>query len=320
MLETPKTLIEATRYFSDEQTCINAVAMMRWEDGSPVCPRCTAAQGERNHYWLAIQRRWKCYACRKQFSVKVGTIFEDSPIGLDKWMVALWMLCNCKNGVSSYEIARDTGISQKSAWFVLQRLRLVLKTESPKLMGQGVKNAVEIDETFIGGKPKNMHVKRRMALGQADHKTAVMGMLTRDTREVRAKVIPNVRRDTLQAEILKNIDPWGTRIYTDQHIGYEGLDKTKFIHETVNHMQEYVRGKVHTQGIENFWSLLKRSLSGTYIAVEPYHLDRYLDEQCFRFNNRKNMNDSARFTKALSQVAGKRLTWKELTGKVPGSC
>jgi transposase-like protein len=147
-----------------------------------------------------------------------------------------------------------------------------------------------------------------------------MGMLTRDTREVRAKVIPNVRRDTLQAEILKNIDPWGTRIYTDQHIGYEGLDKTKFIHETVNHMQEYVRGKVHTQGIENFWSLLKRSLSGTYIAVEPYHLDRYLDEQCFRFNNRKNMNDSARFTKALSQVAGKRLTWKELTGKVPGSC
>jgi len=186
-------------------------------------------------------------------------------------------------------------------------------------MGQGRKNPVEVDETFIGGKPKNMHAKRRLALGQTDHKTAVMGMLARDTREVRAKVIPNVRRDTLQAEILKNVEPWGTRVYTDQHVGYQGLDAAKFVHETVNHMEEYVRGHVHTQGIENFWSLLKRSLSGTYVAVEPFHLDRYLDEQCFRFNNRKNMDDGARFSKALSQVAGKRLTWKELTGKVEGS-
>jgi transposase-like protein len=321
----PKTLVQAIRYFSDPQTCINAVALMRWEDGSPVCPYCAKAQdGKRNHYWLQSQKRWKCYGCRKQFSVKVGTIFEDSAIGLDKWMVALWMLCNCKNGVSSYEIARDLGITQKSAWFVLQRLRLVLKTENPPLMGRGIKNAVEIDETFVGGKFKNMHAKRRIALNvdneQSDNKTAVMGMLTRDTREVRAKVIPNVRRDTLQAEILKNIEPWGTRIYTDQHTGYEGLEKTRFIHETVNHMKEYVRGNVHTQGIENFWSLLKRSLSGTYVAVEPFHLDRYLDEQCFRYNNRNNMDDSARFTKALSQVAGKRLTWNELTGQAVGSC
>jgi len=229
------------------------------------------------------------------------------------------MLCNCKNGVSSYEIARDTGITQKSAWFVLQRLRLVLKIENPLPMGQGIKNAVEIDETYIGGKPKNMHAKRRMALGQNDHKTIVMGMLTRHTREVRAKVIPNTKRETLHSEIHNNIEPWGTRVYTDQHIGYEGLDKTRFIHETVNHMEEYVNGKIHTQGIENFWSLLKRSLSGTYVAVEPVHLDRYVDEQVWRYNNRKNMNDSARFTKALSQVAGKRLTWNELTGKVTGS-
>src|SRR5882757_9114662 len=188
-LPTPKTLTEAIRYYSDTQTCINAVALMRWEDGSPVCPRCNAAQGERNHYWLAKQKRWKCYSCRKQFSVKVGTIFEDSPLGLDIWLTALWMLCNCRNGVSSYEIARATGIAQKNAWFVLQRLRLVLKEIKPVMMGE-TGTPVELDETFIGGKPKNMHRSKRLARGDEDHKVIVMGMLDRGTRQVRAKVIP----------------------------------------------------------------------------------------------------------------------------------
>ena len=310
----PKTLTEAIRYYSNEQTCIDAVASLKWPDGKAVCPKCNTVEGERKHYWLDTQKRWKCYACRKQFSVKVGTPFEDSPLSLEVWLISLWMLCNCKNGVSSHEIARATGIAQKNAWFVLQRLRLVLKVEPQRTLGQSGK-PVEVDETFIGGRPKNMHMKRRLAIGTAsDHKSVVMGMLDRNSREVRAKVVPNAKRETLQNEILKNIVHVGT-VYTDGHVGYDHLNKLNYIHETVNHVNEYVRGNVHTQGIENFWGCLKRTLGGTYIAVEPFHLDRYVDEQVFRFNNRRKMDDGARFRKALTQLNGKRLTWAELTGK-----
>jgi transposase-like protein len=317
-MQMPTTLIEAIRYFSDAQTCINAVAYLRWEDGSPVCPKCRAAQGERNHYWLAAQKRWKCYACRKQFSVKVGTIFEDSPIGLDKWLTALWLLVNCKNGVSSYEVSRDLGISQKAAWFVLQRLRHVLKDTAVVPMN----GPVEADESFHGGKPKNMHRSRRLKLqlganGYAE-KTAVFGMLDRETRKVRAQVVPNIKRETLQKAILDRVG-FGSTVYTDGWLGYVGLDTKGFIHDTVNHVEEYVRGQVHTQAIENFWSLLKRGLNGTYVAVEPYHMDRYLDEAMFRFNHRINHTDSSRFVQALSQVVNRRLTYKELTGKEAGS-
>lgn len=314
---TPKTLIEAIRYYSDAQTCINSVAALRWQDGSPVCPKCNANQEKRNHYWLATQKRWKCYSCRKQFSVKVGTIFEDSPLGLDTWMIALWMLCNCRNGVSSYEIGRATGIAQKSAWFVLQRLRLVLKEIKPVMLG-ATGSPVEMDETFIGGKPKNMHrskrLKQRIGMNGYAEKTAVFGMLERGTRQVRATVIPNVKRETLQKKILEQVG-FGSTIYTDGWPGYDGLTAKDFVHETVNHMEEYVRGEVSTQAIENFWSCLKRTLNGTYVAVEPFHMERYLDEQMFRFNNRIGHTDGTRFQKALAQVGGKRLTWVELTGK-----
>jgi len=314
MTQFPKTLTQAIRYYSDEQTCIDAVAALRWADGKPVCPKCHTGEGERKHYWLDAQKRWKCYSCRKQFSVKVGTPFEDSPLSLDVWLIALWMLCNCKNGVSSYEIGRATGIAQKSAWFVLQRLRLVMKDARPVQIGLGADNPVEIDETYIGPKPKNMHKNK---LPQLARKTVVMGMLARGTRQVRAKVIPNAKREVLQKEILERVG-FGSTIYTDQHTGYMDLARQQFIHDTVNHAEEYVRGEVHTNSIENFWSLLKRNLAGTYVAVEPFHLDRYLDEQMFRFNNRLGMNDGDRFQKALSQVGGKRLTWAELTGKEAG--
>ena len=316
-MEAPKTLLEAIQYFSDEQVCIDTVAAMRWMDGVR-CGYCDADQP----YYLKTQKRWKCRKCRKQFSVKVNSIFEDSPISLKKWLPALWLIVNCKNGISSYELARDLGVTQKTAWFMLQRLRLALKAGGIVKLG-GTGGPVEVDETFIGGLPKNMHEDKRLALkvgmnGYAE-KTAVVGMLDRDTRQVRAQVVPNVKRETLQNAILAGIEKQST-VYTDGWAGYDNLAAKDFVHDTVNHLNEYVRGQVHTQGIENFWSLMKRGLKGTYVAVEPFHLDRYLDEQVFRFNHRATrdnpLTDLDRFLVALSQVANKRLTYAELTGKV----
>lgn len=307
-MKKPKTLQEAIRYFSDEQTCIDTVAVLRWPDG-PICPKC----GYNEHYYLATQRRWKCKQCKKQFSVKVGTIFEDSAIPLDKWLIALWMLVNSKNGISSYEVGRALGITQKSAWFVMHRLRLALHNKSLDKLG----GEVEVDETFIGGKARNMHMeqrKRRITAHGAKDKTAVLGMLERGG-QVRVMPVPNIRRFQLQSEVYRNVQA-GSALYSDELQSYRGLD-AMYAHGVINHAAAYVDGKVHTNGLENFWSLLKRGISGTYVSVEPFHLFRYLDEQAFRFNNRKKpMNDGDRFQVALSQIAGKRLTYAEVTGKV----
>jgi transposase-like protein len=320
----PQTLQQAIQYFSDEQVCIDAVAIMRWPDG-PCCPDCHFDDAK-NPYYLKTQKRWKCRTCRRQFSVKVETIFEDSPIPLQKWLPAMWMLVSCKNGVSSYEIHRALGVSQKTAWFMLHRLRVVLKAKKNpgfKLGGQE-SSGVEVDEAFIGGRVKNMHRDRRARFaaqgghtGGATGKTIVMGMLDRDARQIRATVVPDIKRETLQAQVLKNV-AYGSPVFTDQAVPYDLLH-LRYIHEVVNHAETYVRGRVHTNGLENFWSLLKRGLRGTYVAVEPCHLERYIDEQVFRFNNRATkdnpLKDSDRFLLALSQVAGKRLTFAELTGK-----
>jgi transposase-like protein len=327
MTTEPKTLQEAILYFSNPENCLNYLVARRWPDGVVKCPTC----GSEKVSYVASRRLWQCKTRhpKAQFSVKVGTIFEDSALPLDKWLMTMWMMANCKNGVSSHEIMRATGVTQKSAWYMLHRIRLAMKDEPKHTTGGHWGNPVEVDETFIGGKIKNMHRKKANAIRanmpaerleghetRWDNKTAVMGMLNRQTREVRAKVIPNVKRETLQSEILKNVG-FNAHVFTDQHLGYDGLDKFKnFTHKTVNHMNEYVNGRVHTQGIENFWSLLKRSLNGTYVAVEPFHLDRYIDEQVFRFNNRINKTDADRFSKLVSQVIGKRLTYSGLTGKV----
>jgi transposase-like protein len=315
----PKGLLAATRYFADPDVCVDFVSAMRWPEG-PVCPHC---DGKRVSY-LSSRRIFKCMAkdCHKQFSVKTGSVFEDSPIPLDKWLTAVWLVVNCKNGVSSYEIMRHTEVTQKSAWFMLHRIRLALRDGNwRKMDGDG--GPIEVDETFIGGKYHNMHRTRRQGLPnglKADRgKAVVMGMLEREARRVRAKVIPDVTRETLQNEILNQVAPKST-VYTDRWVGYDRVKTQDFVHETVNHMQEYVRGEVHTQGIENFWSLLKRGLKGTYVAVEPFHLSRYVDEQVFRYNNRATkdnpLTDADRFMLAVSQIAGKRLTYAELTGKV----
>jgi transposase-like protein len=253
---------------------------------------------------------WFCAGCKKQFSLKVGTIFEDSPLGLDKWMCAYWMLCNCKNGVSSCEMARTIGVTQKSAWFMLHRIRATMhETSATKLSGE-----VEADETFIGGKARNMHLSKRQrritGTGTKD-KTAVMGILERGGK-VRTTVIANRKKAALQSEVKKHVEA-GAALYTDALLSYEGL-AGEYAHKVVDHAVEYVNGRVHTNGLENFWSLLKRGLSGTYVSVEPFHLFRYLDEQTFRYNSRKNMNDQDRFETAMSNVVGHRLTYSALTG------
>jgi transposase-like protein len=308
-MSQPKTLQQAIRYFSDEQVCIDTIAELRWPNG-PVCPKC----GHSEHYYLATQKRWKCKKCAKQFSVKVGTIFEDSSISLDKWLAALWMLVNCKNGISSYEVGRDLGLTQKSAWFVLHRLRLALRAGSMAKMG-GDGKEIEVDESFIGGAARNMHAAKRRrvitARGFRD-KVPVVGILERGGR-VHANVIPNRKKKALHTEIKTHVAA-GSAIYTDALMSYIGLNEN-FAHQVVDHAERYVDGQVHTNGLENFWSLLKRQLKGTYISVEPFHLFRYLDEQVYRYNNRELANDGERFQKALSQIAGKRLTYKHLTGK-----
>jgi transposase-like protein len=313
-----KTLQQAIQHFSDEQVCVDAVAQLRWSDGKPTCPAC----GKQEHYYLASQKRWKCKECSKQFSVKVGTVMEDSPIPLNKWLLVMWMLANCKNGVSSYEVHRAIGVSQKSAWFMLQRIRLAMCPEaSGKVGGSG--STVEADETVIGGKLKNMHKSRKDRMGMAGsgaylrNKTVVMGVKDREASEVRATVIPHARRENMVGMVAEHVEP-GTLMYTDARVGYDHL-KDLFPHKVINHVEAYVRGKVHTNGIENFWSLLKRGLGGTYIAVEPFHLQRYVDEQVFRYNHRKHgdekVNDGDRFRLLLSQIANKRLTWAEVIGK-----
>ncbi|MGD0975936.1 MAG: IS1595 family transposase [Candidatus Korobacteraceae bacterium] len=293
----------------------------RWPDGIPMCPTC----GRGDATYLPASQKWQCKSAHKsrQFSARVGTIFEDSPIPLEKWLVALWMACNCKNGVSSWEIHRTIGVTQKSAWFMLHRIRLAMQGGSLMKIG-GPGGTCEADETVIGGKLKNMHRShlKEMGLGQFGgyrrHQACVMGILDRDARQVRAAVIPAARREPMEAMVQEHVAP-GTTMITDAHVGYDLL-KNYFPHEVINHMEAYVKGKVHTNGIENFWSLLKRGLNGTYIAVEPFHLFRYVDEQVFRYNNRKtkdrNINDGDRFEIALSQVVGKRLTFAEVTGKV----
>lgn len=309
--DTPNTLLGAVKYFADVETSIAFVAALRWPDGV-YCYRC----GDTACYRLSTRPIWKCRGCKKQFSVKVGSIFEDSPIGLDKWLPALWMLVNCKNGVSSYEIARDLGVTQKSAWFMLHRLRLAIQTRSFEKIG----GEVEIDETYIGGKARFMHKdkKARVITGTGGAgKVAVMGLLARHGGDkghstVRTKVLTGTKKGHLQLEIRKHVEP-GAFVCTDELASYNGLS-TEYVHKVINHAECYARGNVHTNGMENFWSLLKRALKGTYVSVEPFHLFRYLDEQAYRFNNRRG-TDASRFLEAAASVFGKRLTFDVLTGK-----
>jgi transposase-like protein len=320
-IREPKTLQEAIIYFSNPDTCIDYLALKRWPDGVVICPTC----GGKSVHYLASRRLWQCSNRhdKRQFSIKVGTVMEDSAIGLDKWLAAIWMLAGDKNGVSSYEIHRGLGITQKSAWFLMHRIRAAMQGGGifTKFTGE-----VEVDETFIGGKARNMHIdvkKRRITGTGPKDKTAVFGVLERGDKskgthsKVKTVVVPDRKKKTLQAEVKEHVAA-GAALYSDALLSYDGLE-SEYAHQVVDHAVEYVRGKVHTNGKENFWSLLKRSINGTYVSVEPFHLFRYLDEQEFRFNNRGNkqhpMTDRDRFELVVSQIVGRRLTYRELTGK-----
>jgi transposase-like protein len=307
MGQEPTTLQEAIVYFTDPANCREYLVARRWANGVE-CPRC----GSKDVLFLEKYNRWHCRAKHDapQFTLKTGTIMEDSPIGLDKWLMAMWQIVNSKNGISSCEVHRAIGVTQKTAWFLDHRIRFALGMgPGNKLSGQ-----VEADETFIGGKARNMHRAKRERVitgtGGKD-KTAVMGILERGGK-VRTKVVDNTKKKTLQSEIRAHVLA-GSALFTDALKSYKGLDE--FQHEVVDHAVEYVRGEVHTNGLENFWSLVKRGLNGTYVSVEPFHLFRYLDEQAFRYNNRR-MSDGDRFDIVVRQIVGKRLTWDQLTGKV----
>jgi transposase-like protein len=302
----PKTLVEAIRYFADPEICVQYVASLRWPDG-PVCPSC----GGTEYSYLTTRRVWKCKACKRQFSVKQGTIFEDSAIPLDKWLASIWLIANSKNGVSSYELGRAVGMTQKSAWFVLHRIRLAMQTGSFDKFDGGI----EVDETFIGGKARNMHKadrERRMKGRGWQGKTTVAGVLQRGGR-VKAHVIEQPSRRVLHRHVREHVTE-GATVYTDSLRSYSGLEEYGYDHRAVDHAERYVDGRVHTNGLENFWSLLKRGLNGTYVSVQPFHLFRYLDERAFAFNER-HLDDLGRFECVLRTIAGRRLTYAQLTGR-----
>lgn len=317
-MKKPRTLQEATVYFANPDNCIAYMVSKRWPDGVVTCPTC----GRKDVVFLTNQRKWQCKSvhAKRQFSAKVGTIFEDSALPLEKWLVAVWMITNCKNGVSSYEIHRALGVTQKTAWFMLHRIRLAMQTEKVGKLGGGRKE-VEADEAFIGGASRFMHPERRKrmitARGVKDKATA-FGILERGG-EIRAFAVPNRRKAALQTTIKEHVKD-ETPIYTDALMSYVGL-RARFQHEVIDHAHKYVEGRVHTNGLENFWSLFKRGIKGTYVSIEPFHMQRYLDEQVFRYNNRavlplKPRDDGDRFNSVMSQILNKRLTYAELTGKV----
>ena len=302
----PKTLLEATKLFSDEENAWAFAVNLRWPNG-PVCPLCQGME----HSFIATRKTWQCKTCSKQFSVKKGSIFEDSPLPLEKWLIGMWLICNAKNGISSYEIHRSLGITQKSAWFLLHRIRLAMQNGSIEKLG----GHVEADETYIGPKAKNMHKSAKQelhSLGGGMGKVIVMGFMERGG-EVKTKIIAQTHTKSISANVLANVEK-GSILYTDALASYRNMAEF-YAHRVIDHAVAYVDGFTHTNNMECYWSLLKRTLRGTYISVEPFHMHAYLDEQAFRFNERR-LNDGQRFVTLTSQFAGKRLTYKQLTGKV----
>ncbi|QEC67249.1 IS1595 family transposase [Panacibacter ginsenosidivorans] len=305
-----KNLHELIATMPDDATCRKFLAESRWQDGKAICPYC----GYGKCYVIENGKRYKCgsSACYKKFSVTVGTVFEASNIPLNKWFMACYLVTAHKKGISSYQLARDIGVSQKASWFMIHRLRELMRDKEPVELN----NTCEIDEVWIGGKMKNKHksIRNKAHVENRSHtenKTGVMGLLERENKVV-FKVIDS-SKDTLKGMVRKHVNKDAV-VITDSLISYKGLDKEYKLHEVVNHLQdEFVKGQYHTNSIEGAFSLLKRGIIGIYHQVSVKHLERYCDEFAFRYNSRK-MKDADRFRMSLGQVEG-RLDYKTLTGK-----
>jgi len=303
-----KSLPEFLDYFKDEEICKQYLEQQRW-GGNPVCPFC----GHTHVYRTA--RGYKCAnkECYKKFSITVGTVFENSKIKLRTWFAAVYLITAHKKGISSLQLSRDLGIGQKAAWFMLHRIREMLRTKAPEML----EDMVEADETYIGGKSKNKHASKRTPNSQGrsvKDKTPVFGIIERQGK-VHTRVVPNTQGKTLKP-IIKEMVKEGTIVITDEWLGYAGLNK-HFPHEVMNHQRaEYVRNTSHTNNIEGYWSHFKRMIYGIYHQVSPKHLNRYCDESTYRYNTRE-IKDLDRFEHSMTQVAG-RLKYNDLIGKVNG--
>jgi len=314
-MDTPTTLIEAVTYFSDPDRALAHFVKVRWPNGI-ACPRMGC--GSAAIQYIKTRRKWRCKDCNRGFSAKTGTIFEESPLPFTKWLPAIWLLANTKNGTSSHELGRALGVTQKTAWFMFHRIREAMKDGE----GAAFSGEVEADETFVGGKQRTNYFSksgfRKLEHGPATGKTTVFGLAERGDENrksrVRAMVVPNHKAAVLLPRIYANVVP-GSKLYTDALRSYRLVDP-RYLHRFVDHSIRYVEGRVHTNTIENFWSCLKRTVKGTYIAPRPFHLDRYLDEQVFRFNAREG-DDAQRFVSVLKNTDGRRVMHRQLKSENP---
>lgn len=312
-MKEPKNLIEVTRYFADENLCREHLEKLRW-NGTPACPFC----GSVKIYRFSDKKRFKCgeKECNKKFTVTVGTVFENTKVPLQKWFVAMYLFTSHKKGISSIQLSKDISVKQQTAWFMLHRLREVFREKAPQML-TGV---IEMDEVYVGGKIHNMTRKNRKRYADrrvaAKQKTAILAMVRREDKKVRMRIIENVDKETVRPIILANIKR-NSVVYTDSSGLYVKLWKD-YNHDSVSHEnKEFVRGEVHTNTIEGFFSWLKRAHMGIYHYMSRKHLSRYCDEVIFRYE-RREQGEIERFNDAISLCDG-RLKYNDLIQKKPAN-